>query len=54
MAAARVLRSVQGSCIGARKRQNVQNEYVFGAENGSLGAKKEVRICAASPMKLDK
>ena len=37
-----------------RKSEMGQNEHDFGAKNGSLGAKKEVRICAISPMKLDK
>ena len=31
-----------------------QNEHDFGAKNVSFRAKNEVRICAASPMKLDK
>lgn len=33
-----------------RKSEMGQNEHEFGAENGSLGAKKEVRICAIRPM----
>lgn len=39
-----------GCAVQLRRKEMGQNEHDFGAKNGSLGAKKEVRICAIRPM----
>lgn len=39
-----------GCAVQLRRKEMGQNEHDFGAKNGRLGAKKEVRICAISPM----
>ena len=43
-----------GCAVQLRRKEMGQNEHDFGAKNVSFRAKNEVRICAISPMKLDK